>query len=78
MSIHRERFQVPEGYPDGTQGQLARNQMFDDLTKAHQQNLYSACVRNTNSHAKPKSSDSKSDLIYKRVFTDLLWLVHAL
>ena len=28
-------------------------------------------VRNTNLRAKPKASDTKSDLIYKRVFAEL-------
>ena len=33
-----------------------------------------ACVRNTNPRAKPKVSDTKIALIYKRVFSDFLKL----
>ena len=34
--------------------------------------IRNACARNTNPRAKPKASDTKSDLIYKRVFGDFL------
>ena len=54
--------------------QLEHDQMkIDDLTKDLKWNLYQACVQNTNPHPKPKSSDSKSDLIYKRVFVGCSW-----
>ena len=44
----------------------------DDLTKDLKKNLYSSCAQNTNPRAKRNSSDSKSDFICKRVFTDFL------
>ena len=34
--------------------------------------IRNACARNTNPRAKPKASDTKSHLIYKRVFADFL------
>ena len=44
----------------------------NDLNKDIKKNLYEACARNTNPRAKPKSSDSKSGMIYKRAFADFL------
>ena len=34
--------------------------------------IRNACAQNTNPRAKPKASDTKSNLIYKRVFADFL------
>ena len=34
--------------------------------------IRNACARNTNPRAKLKALDTKSDLIYKRVFADFL------
>ena len=50
----------------------------DNPTKDTKRNVYQACVWNTNPRAKPKSSYSKFDLIYKYVFTEFLWLVYVM
>ena len=44
----------------------------DALSKVLKQNLYQTCAWNTNPCAKPKSSNLKSDLIYKRLFANFL------
>ena len=55
------------------------HQMFmDHLTKDITQNLCQAFARNTNPRVKPKSSCSKADLIYNRVFADFLQFMHVL
>ena len=54
------------------QGWLEHGQMFiDDLTKDIK-NIFEACAQNTNPRAKPKSLDSRSDLIYQPTFTNFL------
>ena len=71
--IRGKRFYVPEGYPKGAEGRLVNDQQFiDDLTNMFVKDIREACARNTNPRAKPKSSDTKSDLIFKRVFADYL------
>ena len=47
-------------------------QFIDDLNKYLVKDISDTCARNTNPRAKPKSSDTKSNLIYKCVFADFL------
>ena len=57
----------PEGYPKDTPSWLECNQTFiDDLAKHIKKTFSDDCVWNTIPSAKPKSSDMKSHLIYKR------------
>ena len=55
-------------YPGDASGQLERDQLFvKDLAK-----LRAACQLNPNPGATPKSSDTKTDLIYKHAFCNYL------
>ena len=66
-------FEVPEAYPKGTEGRLLNDKRFiQKLDKLLAKEIRNACARNTNPREKPKASDTKSDLIYKRVFADFL------
>ena len=50
-----------------------RDQLFiDDLCKQLVAELRAACQLNANPGAKPKSGDTKTDLIYKRAFCNYL------
>ena len=67
--IRGEWREVPDGYPVDASGQLERDQLFiDDLCKHVVKELRAACHLNPNPGAKPKSGDTKTDLIYKRAF----------
>ena len=71
--IRGEWRKVPDGYPVDASGQLERDQLFvDDLPKPLVAELRAACQLNPNPSAKPKSSDTKMDLIYKRAFCNYL------
>ena len=61
---------VPDGYPTDASGQLERDQLFiiNDAAKQLVVELRAACQLNTSPGAKPKSSDTKADLIYKCAF----------
>ena len=60
-------------YPKGAAGRLLNDQQFiDDLNKYLVKDICDACAWNNNPHAKPKSSDTKSDLMSKCVFPDFL------
>ena len=60
---------MPDGYLTDASGQLERDQLFiDDLCKQLVKELRAACQLNPNPGAKPKSGDTKTDLIYKRAF----------
>ena len=48
------------------------NNFIRELEELLAKDIPNACARNTNPRAKPKASDTKSDLIYKRVFADFL------
>ena len=73
VPICREWRKVPDGYPANAFGQLERDQLFiDDLSKQLVAELRAACQFNPNPGAKPKSSDTKTDLIYKRAFCNYL------
>ena len=73
MFIHGKFFEVPEAYPKGAQGRLVNDQRFiRELKELLAKDIRDACARNTNPRAKPKALDTKSDLIYKRVFADFL------
>ena len=71
--IRGEWRKVPDGYPADASGQLERDQLFiNDLSKQLVVELRAACQFNPNPGAKPKSSDTKTDLIYKRAFCNYL------
>ena len=71
--IRGEWRKVPDGYPADASGQLERDQLFiDDLCKQVVPELRAACQLNANPGAKPKSGDTKTDLIYKRAFCNYL------
>ena len=71
--IRGEWRKVPDGYPADASGQLERDQLFiDDLCKQLVAELRAACQLNANPGAKPKSGDTKTDLIYKRAFCNYL------
>ena len=66
-------FEVPEAYPKGAEGRLVNDKRFiRELEELLVKDIRNASARNTNPRAKPKASDTKSDLIYKRVFGDFL------
>ena len=71
--IRGKLFEVPEAYPKGAEGRLVNDKRFiRELEELLVKDIRNACARNTNPCAKPKASDTKSDLIYKRVFGDFL------
>ena len=66
-------FKVPEAYPKGAEGRWVNDKRFiRELEEMLVKDIHNACARSTNPRAKPKASDTKSDLIYKRVFGDFL------
>ena len=70
-----KRFKVREAYPKGSEGWLVNDQRFiEELEKYLVKDIYDTCVQNKNPRAKLKSSDTNSNLIYKRVFADFLSL----
>ena len=61
---------MPDSTPKNVSGHLQCAQQFiDELTKQLVADLHQACQQKTSPSAKPKSSDMKIDLIYKRAFT---------
>ena len=71
--IRGKLFEVPEAYPKGAEGRLVNDKRFiREPEELLVKDIRDACARNTNPRAKPKASDTKSDLIYKRVFGDFL------
>ena len=71
--IHGEWCKVPDGYPADASSQLERDQLFiNDLSKQLVAELRAACQFHPNLGAKPKSSDTKMDLIYKHAFCNYL------
>ena len=67
---HPQRVAQGAGYPRVACGQPERDQLFiNDLAKQLVAELHAACQLNPNLDAKPKSSDTKADLIYKRAFS---------
>ena len=71
--IRGKLFEVPEAYPKGAEGRLVDNKRFiRELEELLVKDIRNACARNTNPRAKPTASDTKSDLIDKRVFGDFL------
>ena len=71
--IRGEWRKVPDGYPTDASGQLERDQLFiNDLSKQLVAELRATCQFKPNFGAKPKSSDTKTDLIYKRAFCNYL------
>ena len=66
-------FEVPEAYPKGAEGRLVNDQQFiREPEELLAKDIRDACARNMNPRAKPKASDTKTALIYKRVFGDFL------
>ena len=71
--IHGQWRKVPDGYPADASGQLECDQLFiNDLSKQLVAELRAACQFNPTPGAKPKSTDTKTDLIYKRAFCNYL------
>ena len=71
--IRGEWCKVLGGYPAHASSQLERDQLFiNDLSKQLVAELRAACQFSPNPGAKPKSSDTKMDLIYKRAFCNYL------
>ena len=71
--IRGKLFEVPEAHPKGSEGRLVNDKRcIRELEELLVKDIRNACARNTNLRAKPKASDTKSDLIYKRVFADFL------
>ena len=67
--IRGEWRKVPDSCPENASGQLERGQEFiEEPTKQLVVELRVACQLNTSYGAKPKSSDTKTNLIYKRAF----------
>ena len=65
--------QVPEVHPKGAEGRLVNDQRFvQELEKFLAKDVGDTCAWNNNLHAKPRPSDTKTALIYKRVFADFL------
>ena len=64
---------VPDGYPEDAFPQVGREQLLiNDLSKQLVAKLRAACPCNPNRGAKPKASDTKTDLIYKRALCNYL------
>ena len=77
--IRGEWRKVPDGDPRDASGQLEGDQLFmNDLAKQLVAELRAACQLNPIPGAKPKSSDTKADLIYKCAFCNYLRQVHLL
>ena len=71
--IRGEWRKVPDGYLRDAFGQLERDHLFiNELAKQLVAELRAACPLNTSRGAKPKSSDTKADLIYKRAICNYL------
>ena len=71
--IRGKLFEVPKAYPKGAEGRLVNDKRFiRELDELLVKDIRTACARNMNPRAKPKASDTKSDLIYKLVFADFL------
>ena len=71
--IRGEWRKVPDGYPADACGQLECDQLFiTDLSKQLVAELRAAFQFNPSPGAKPKSSDTETDLIYKRAFCNYL------
>ena len=68
-----------DGYLADASGQVERDQLFiNHLSRQLVAELHAACQFNPNPGAKPKSSDTHTDLIYKRAFCNYLERVHVL
>ena len=73
--IRGKLFEVPKAYPKGAERRLVNDQRFiREPEELLVKDIRNACAQNTNPRAKPKALDTKSDLIYKRVFADFLLL----
>ena len=67
--------EVPQAYPKGAEGRLVNNKRFiGELEELLAKDIRDACAWNTNPCAKLNASDTKTALIYKRVFGDFLSL----
>ena len=71
--IRGEWHKVPDGYLRDASRQLERDQLFiNDVAKQLVAELRAACQPSPNPGAKPKSGDTKADLIYKTCSLQLL------
>ena len=62
-----------EAYPKGATGQLENDRPFiGQLVKVLKKDIFKESALNTSPGAKPKSTDTKYQLIYKRVFCNCL------
>ena len=69
---------VPNSGPKDASSQLERaQQLINELIKQLVVELRMTCHLNTSPSVKPKSSYTKTDLIYKRAFCNYLWRVHV-
>ena len=70
---HGEWCEVLDSCPKDASGQLERDQQpTNEVTKQLVVELHMAYQLKTSSSAKPKSADTKTDLIYKRAFYNYL------
>ena len=65
--IRGKRVEVPKACPKGAKGRLVNNQRFIE-----QLDIRDTCAPNSNPRAKLRASNTKTALIYKRVFPDCL------
>ena len=73
LLICGKRFEVPEAYSKGAEGQLVNDQQFiHEHEKYVVKDIRGTCARFKDPRAKPKSSDTKSDSIYEHVFANFL------
>ena len=73
MFIRAKRVEIPEAYPKGAEARLVNDQLIiRGLEECLAKDTRDTCAPNTNPRAKPKASDTKTALIYKRVFGDFL------
>ena len=71
MLIRGKRVKDPEVYPKGAEGRLLNDERFIDGVKSFPaKDNRDTCAGNNNPRAKPRTSDTKSALMYKRVFAD--------
>ena len=69
----RKWYAVPPQYPQNANGQLRNDQEF--CTKLHgelKKALFGMCTNNPTEGGKPSYTDTKADLILKRVFCNYL------
>ena len=76
--IHREWCKVPDSYPKGVSGQLEHDHRHQCADQVASSGVARGLSWNTSPSAKPKPSDTKTNLIYKLAFCNYLWRVYVL